>query len=180
MKRDILEKLNKLNNINKFSLGLHTTSKDNAISIVNFGLMETKCRAIEGTVSFKGPMEGVTERDLDFFFPYTDATVIVAVPSQFNVPRIEDNLGGNKPLCEFSKFMELATIMRDQFPGFSYDKNGMGMALIPTELIVGYYDKDYNLTINEDCMLFDEDASEKFDTLKHQFEIASMFYDFDM
>ena len=180
MKKNILEELKKLNNINNFSLGLHTTSRQNAISIVNFGLMETKCRAIEGTVSFKGDMNQVTEKDLDFFFPYTDATVIVAIPSQFNAPRIDDNQGGNSPLCEFSKFMELATIMCDQFPGFSYDKNGMGMALIPTELIVGYYDKDFNLTLNEDCMLYDENAGEKFDTLKHQFEIASAFYDFDM
>jgi len=151
---DILNGLREIYKENKFSLGLHTTSSQNAKSIVKNGLEERYGRTLEGTVKLFGDAKNDVELgDLDWFFPYTDATVMVAIPSIFKVGRGLDADGGNKHTCDFSIFVTLA-----KYGSFGdkvkeiFSRNGR--LTIPPELIIGYYNKQGNLSINEKCALF--------------------------
>ena len=150
----LLTNLNNLYEIQPFSLGLHTTDEMAAQSICKQGL-KTGVRAIEGTVKFRGDMQQVTDRDLDYFFPYTTHTVVVVIPKEFDAPRIDDNQGGDMCLCEFSKFFKKASRVHDDY------KDGY-QGLLPSYYILGFYDKDFNFTVNNNCMLFNDDSKEKY------------------
>ena len=153
---NVLEILKRIYKINSFSLGLHTTSKFSAESIVKNGLEERAGRTLEGTVKLFGDVKKDVELgDLDWFFPYTDATVIVAIPSMFKVERGLDADSGNLHTCDFSLFVSLA---KDGGQGkrakeiFSSDFK----MKIPTELIIGYFDKNGQLKLNENCAMLYE------------------------
>lgn len=140
-----------LNEKCQFALGLHTTlGKETCDSICEKGLY-TNHREFEGTVKVHGNFSEFGPEDLDFFFPYTDHTCIVAIPGCFNTPRIRDNLGGYTCICDFSKFYKHATHYLDGYTDEKY------VNVLPSMYIVGYYDKDYNLTVNPNCYLFNEE-----------------------
>ena len=89
-----------------FSIGLHTTSSDQiAQNIMKTGLL-TNARALEGTIKFKGDLSSLDDKELNYFFPYTDVTVVIIIPSIFKSEIVRDNKGGNEPLTEFSKFSD--------------------------------------------------------------------------
>ena len=153
---NVLEVLKRINKVNGFSLGLHTTSGFSAERIVGNGLEERAGRTMEGTVKIFGDVKNDVELgDLDWFFPYTDATVMVAIPSMFKVERGLDADGGNLHTSDFSLFVTLA---KDGLMGDSakeiFGKNGR--LKIPTELIIGYYDKSGQIHLNEKCAMLYE------------------------
>ena len=152
--KEILTKLNKIYEKFPFSIGLHTTNNENAKQICEDGL-KTGARALEGTIKFRGDLKNIVEKDLDYFFPYTNHTVIIAVPTCFKTSRIEDNKGGYEPLCGFSRFFERA---QNILSNYSKDCEG----LLPSYYILGYYDKNYNLIFNKKCLLLDKESEEKF------------------
>lgn len=154
----ILEILRKIYKENKFSLGLHTTNHYSASSIIQSGLEERSGRTIEGTVKFFGDAQkDVKLGDLDWFFPYTNSTVIVAIPAIFKIERDLDSESGNKHTCDFSLFVEMAKnghLGENAKSIFSND----GKISIPPELIVGYYDKLGSFTLNEKCELLNKNS----------------------
>ena len=150
----LLEELDKYYDLQHFSLGLHTTNLQRSQAICNEGLL-TGARALEGTIKFRGDLQQVQANDLNYFFPYTDHTVIIAIPSQFSAPRIEDNQGGYEPLCGFSRFFKKA---ENILPNHNRGSDGV----LPNYYILGYYNKDYELTINPQCLLINEDTKNQF------------------
>ena len=154
---NVLNRLYDIYEKHGFSLGLHTTAKANAQEICETGLEERGCRTIEGTVKIFGDVaKDVQLEDLDWFFPYTNATVIVAIPSMWEASRGGDSKSGNEHTCQFSVFCD-AVHTNPPHPIFAgFGKNGRKR--IPPELIVGFYDKDGNLTINPQCALLQENS----------------------
>lgn len=152
---EIIKDLKELYKEMPFSVGLHTTNKESARAILKTGL-KTGARVVEGTIKFRGDLNQVSEKDLDYFFPYTDHTVIVAIPKVFDAPRIEDNKGGNESLCEFSEFFENAQLF---LPHYS---DGLVGGVLPNYYILGYYDKEFKVIYNQDCMLFNKVKKEQF------------------
>lgn len=151
----LFEYLNTFNQLEGFSLGLHTTdSETKAKSICENGLYMT-FPVIERTVKMRGPMENTTEEDLNWFFPYTTHTIIVGIPKEFGVGRVGDNLGGDAHFSEFSKILKYieATGDKERYPEF-FDGDKF---CVPSELILGYYDKDFNFVENPKCKLQDEE-----------------------
>ena len=138
-----------------FSLGLHTTDENCAKAICQTGL-KTGVRALEGTIKFRGDLKQVSAKDLDFFFPYTDHTVALAIPKKFDAPRISDNEGGYKPLCEFSRFFEKA---QELLQNYQQDVEG----LLPNYYVLGYYNKEYEFILNPKCLLFDSKSKMQFE-----------------
>ena len=155
---EILESLKKVYKINGFSLGLHTTNIESAKSILKTGLEERSGRTLEGTVKLFGDVKKDVEvSDLDWFFPYTDSTVLVGIPSIFKVERDIDSESGNKHTCDFSLFIDMAS--NGQMGKRSkeiFNKNGH--MTIPSELIIGYYDKNGVVNVNENCVFFEKDS----------------------
>ncbi len=153
---NVLNRLYDIYEKNGFSLGLHTTSRASAQEICKTGLEERGCRTIEGTVKIFGDVaKDVQLEDLDWFFHYTDATVIVAIPSMWEASRGGDSKSGNEHTCQFSVLCDaVINPPHPIFKGFSRN----GRCCIPPELIVGYYDKDGNLTINPQCALLQENS----------------------
>ena len=150
----ILDVLQQLYEIEKFSLGLHTTDKVSAELICKTGL-KTGVRSLEGTVKLKGDLSQVSEKDLNYFFPYTTTTVAIAIPQMFDAPRIMDNKGGYEPLCEFSSFFNKA-----QHHLSAYRSNSIE-GLLPNYYILGFYNKDFEFVVNPECFLYDEKAKAK-------------------
>ena len=97
----------------------------------------------------------MSPEDFNYFFPYTDNTVIVLIPTIFNTPRIEDNMGGDQPLCEFSEFFDKAQTTLNNY------QNGIEGSL-PNYYVLGCYDKNYNITFNPNCMIFNHENYKKF------------------
>lgn len=148
---NIVEYLMTLQQMQPFSLGLHTTSGEEvAKSICSTGLL-VKGRPLEGTLKIRGDMSKLKPEDIDFFFPYTDVTVMVAIPASFGTERIDDNRGGNDCLCEFSKYVKYS-----QSPLFETDEPITWK--VPPEFIIGYFDKGYNFHPNSKCKVFDIDG----------------------
>lgn len=154
---EIFKKLNEIYEENPFSLALHTTYKANAESICQEGLEERAGRPIEGTIKIFGDCKKeATGKDLEWFFPYTDSTVIVGIPAIWEASRGGDSRGGSEHTCQFSIFCDTVRgkTHHKAFDGFS--KNGN--KLIPPELIIGYYDKSGKMTINESCAFLQKDS----------------------
>ena len=159
---DIKKDLEALYHEMPFSLGLHTTTQKNAKQICEEGLL-CGARALEGTVKLRGDLLEMPDTDLDYFFPYTDHTVVVVIPKKFDAPRIEDNEGGYKPLCEFSRFFEQA---QSVLPRYSEGIEGR----LPSYYILGYYDKDFRFNFNPNCMLLNQDAKRDYEEDMRCFE----------
>lgn len=153
---DILQTLKEFYEIEKFSLGLHTTDEDSAKKICKTGL-KTGVRALEGTLKFRGDLAQVSAQDLEYFFPYTTHTVVVAIPKMFDAPRINDNKGGNEPLCEFSKFFKKASWHHQDYQ----DQDNRYHGNLPLCYIMGYYDQNFEFVVNPQCFLYDEKVREK-------------------
>ena len=154
--------LQMLNEFNNFSLGLHSTKdKETAKLILQNGL-NIRCGVCESTVKFRGSMNDVSKNDIDYFFPGNNYTVVIAIPSFLKADRITDNLGGDTCLCEFSKFVKATSLLKNIFPEF-YNKNNKSLyeTIIPSELIVGYYDKDYKFIENPKCRVFEKHVDGK-------------------
>lgn len=174
-KQDILDYL-KIKAIDRnCSIALHTTSEKKAAeAICKNGLYETSERALEGTLKFFGRMSQLSASDFDYFFPYTNYTVVVAIPSQIEANRIKDNLGGNKPICEFSRLFSFSKIAKNQFPEFFYGTK----IRVPPNLIIGFYDKDFHFYDNplsqfssEDFVRYGQSLRERFDENKDIIEL---------
>ena len=155
---NVLELLRKVYKVNSFSLGLHTTNSEASKSILRNGLEERSGRTIEGTVKFFGDAKNDVELgDLDWFFPYTDTTVMVGIPSIFEIERDLDSDSGNKHTSDFSVFISMANFGQMGTVAKSIFSSG-GKQKIPSELIIGYYDKAGNICLNEKCELLKEDS----------------------
>ena len=150
----ILQTLKEFYEIEKFSLGLHTTNEEAAKAICRKGL-KTGVRALEGTLKIRGDIKQVEESDLRYFFPFTTHTVVVAIPGMFETPRITDNKGGDESLCEFSKFFKKAKWHLDSYE----DENSMG--LLPNYYVMGYYNQEFEFIVNPDCFLYNEESKKK-------------------
>lgn len=150
----LLAMLKELYKKSKFSLGLHTTDEHAAEAICRTGL-KTGARALEGTLKIRGDIQQIVERDLRYFFPYTTHTVVVAIPGVYNTPRITDNKGGDKPLCEFSKFFKKAQLHLDSY------RDEFHCGLLPNYYVVGYYDQDFRFVQNPECFLFNEETKKQ-------------------
>ena len=137
-----------------FSLGLHTTDISSARSICRTGL-KTHHRELEGTVSIRGDMKDVKPKDLDFFFPYTDTTVVICIPHPHEANRVWDNLGGYTPICGFSKMYHKAQKVLEDF-------KGPDSPVLPNYFVLGYYDKDYNFYENPDNLITNEDKHDRY------------------
>lgn len=147
-----------------FSMGLHTTSKSKAENIAKEGLNEYCGRTLAGTVKVFGDLKKDVELgDFNWFFPKTDATVIVGIPACFGAKREMENAsdGGNLHTNDFSLFLEFAKagliknpegVDEKSFKSAKelFNNDGIGFK-IPSELILGYYDKEGNITFNENC-----------------------------
>ena len=143
----LFEYLKVLQQMQAFSLGLHTTTGEaTAKSICEIGLL-IKGRPLEGTLKIRGGMDALSPKDLDFFFPYTDVTVMVAIPASFGTERIDDNLGGNNCLCEFSRYIKYGD-------NPMFDTDMPITSRVPPEFIIGYYDKQYGFVPNDKCKIF--------------------------
>lgn len=152
----ILQALKELYEIEKFSLGLHTTDEDAAKAICKTGL-KTGVRALEGTLKIRGDLSQVEEKDLRYFFPYTTHTVVVAIPEMFETPRIADNKGGDVSLCEFSKFFKKA---KWHLKGYQEEGKGWG-GLLPNYYVMGYYNQEFEFVVNPECFLYNEESKKK-------------------
>ena len=153
---NVLEVLKRIYKVNGFSLGLHTTNRQAAESILRKGLEERAGRTLEGTVKLFGDVKKDVELgDLDWFFPYTDTTVIVAIPSIFKIERGLDSDSGNLHTCDFSLFVSLAKDGGQGKRAKEIFSNNYKMK-IPQELIIGYYDKNGEIKLNENCAMLYE------------------------
>lgn len=150
----ILQTLKDLYQIEKFSLGLHTTDEEAAKAICKTGL-KTGVRALEGTLKIRGDLRQVEERDLRYFFPYTTHTVVVAIPEMFETPRITDNKGGDEALCDFSRFFKKARWHLDSYE----DESAMG--LLPSYYVMGYYNQEFEFFVNPECYLYNEESKKQ-------------------
>ena len=152
----LFEYLQVLAQMQDFSLGLHTTTGvETAKSVCETGLLIKGTRTVEGTLRLRGDMKQVELVDLNYFFPYTDVTVIVAIPEFFKTPRITDNKGGYEMLCEFSRFIDYVSVCeRQKYPNYAFDN----FPRIPPEFVVGYYDKEYNFVENKSCKMFSDES----------------------
>lgn len=165
---NILGTLNEVYKTNPFSLGLHTTSQENAESIVKNGLFERCGRTLAGTVRIFGDVKNdVTIEDLDWFFHYTDATVIVAIPSFFKTERERESMGGQYHTSEFSVFLDCASTGMLECAKKANEELGQSTESIfsdginfriPPELILGYYDREGQLKLNENCVMLQKDS----------------------
>lgn len=150
----ILQTLKELYEIEKFSLGLHTTDEEAAKAICKTGL-KTGVRALEGTLKIRGDLKQVDASDLRYFFPYTTHTVVVAIPGMFDTPRITDNKGGDESLCDFSKFFRKAKWHLDNFQ----DEHSRGV--LPSYYVMGYYNQEFEFVVNPDCFLYNEESKKQ-------------------
>lgn len=165
---NILGTLNEIYKVNPFSLGLHTTSQANAESIVKNGLFERSGRTLAGTVRIFGNVKNdATTDDLDWFFHYTDATVIVAIPSFFETGRERESMGGQYHTSEFSVFLDCASSGVLECAKEANEELGQSTESIfshginfkiPPELILGYYDREGQLRLNENCTMLQKDS----------------------
>ncbi len=139
------------------SIGLHTTKgEEKAESICEKGLLVLGGKALEGTLKIRGYAGEFKKADVDWFFDafQTDHTVVVAIPKLFEAHRVGDNRGGYEPICEFSQFLKaVSTTLQKEFPEFT-SKNKE--AQVPPQMILGYYDKDYEFTQNPDCWVYEK------------------------
>ena len=170
----LMEYLKLLQQIQPFSLGLHTTTGvETAESICENGLFIKGDRVVEGTLKLRGDMSQVEAEDIDFFFPYTNVTVIVAIPEFFHTPRITDNKGGYEIMCEFSRFIDhVSTMEKKKYPNYTYKDTSR----IPPEFVVGYYDKDFIFVENKKCKMFSD--SNTVERIKNEYNECKPMMDF--
>jgi hypothetical protein len=161
-----------LNQDDNLSLGLHTTDEeDKAKSICENGLLIKYRRAMEGTVAPIGKISNLKEEDLNYFYKFNDYTIVVAIPPQFETENIKErNAGGYVPLTEFSKFLHILGLRRkaenDKYEIFFKDD----ILRIPPEMIVGYYDQNFNFVENPKSKASSEEFIEFGQTMKDDYE----------